>query len=76
MVLFFLRRFGCQVCRWTASEVSKLEPDLKANGVGLVGIGPEETGLKDFSEGGFFKGGKQQYIKAVANRKVCSFNLK
>jgi len=56
VVLFFLRRFGCQVCRWTASEISKLEPDLKANGVGLVGIGPEETGLKDFSEGGFFKG--------------------
>ncbi|XP_067094491.1 prostamide/prostaglandin F synthase [Osmerus mordax] len=55
-ILFFLRRFGCQVCRWTAAEVSKLEPDLKASGVALVGIGPEETGLKEFKEGGFFKG--------------------
>ncbi|XP_070815290.1 prostamide/prostaglandin F synthase [Chaetodon trifascialis] len=55
-VLFFLRRFGCQVCRWMASEISKLEPDLTASGVALVGIGPEELGLKEFKEGGFFKG--------------------
>lgn len=56
VVLFFLRRFGCQVCRWIASEISKLEPDLRANGVALVGVGPEEFGLKEFKEGGFFKG--------------------
>ncbi|KAM3621300.1 uncharacterized protein V6R79_009226 [Siganus canaliculatus] len=56
VVLFFLRRFGCQVCRWTATEISKLEPDLKASGVALVGVGPEELGLKEFKEGGFFKG--------------------
>ncbi|XP_017539135.1 prostamide/prostaglandin F synthase [Pygocentrus nattereri] len=55
-VIFFLRRFGCQVCRWTAAEVSKLEKDLKTNGVALIGVGPEETGLKEFKEGGFFKG--------------------
>jgi len=56
VVLFFLRRFGCQVCRWMASEVSKLEPDLKASGVALVGVGPEEVGMKEFQEAGFFKG--------------------
>uniref|UniRef100_A0A8D3DBM6 Prostamide/prostaglandin F synthase n=1 Tax=Scophthalmus maximus TaxID=52904 RepID=A0A8D3DBM6_SCOMX len=56
VVLFFLRRFGCQVCRWTASEISKLEPDLRAGGVALVGVGPEEFGLKEFKEKGFFKG--------------------
>ncbi|XP_029947305.1 prostamide/prostaglandin F synthase [Salarias fasciatus] len=56
VVLFFLRRFGCQVCRWTASEISKLEPDLKASGVALVGVGPEELGLQEFRDGGFFKG--------------------
>ena len=55
--MFFLRRFGCQVCRWTAAEISKLEPDLRANNIALVGIGPEETGLHDFRELGFFKGG-------------------
>uniref|UniRef100_A0AAQ5YP37 Prostamide/prostaglandin F synthase n=1 Tax=Amphiprion ocellaris TaxID=80972 RepID=A0AAQ5YP37_AMPOC len=56
VVLLFLRRFGCQVCRWMASEVSKLEPELRASGVGLVGVAPEEFGLKEFKEGGFFKG--------------------
>ncbi|XP_067359666.1 prostamide/prostaglandin F synthase isoform X5 [Channa argus] len=56
VVLFFLRRFGCQICRWMASEISKLEPDLQASGVALVGIGPEDVGLKEFMEGGFFKG--------------------
>ncbi|XP_030585708.1 prostamide/prostaglandin F synthase [Archocentrus centrarchus] len=56
VVIFFLRRFGCQVCRWTASEISKLEPDLKANGMALVGVGPEEFGLQEFKQGGFFKG--------------------
>ncbi|XP_008287934.1 prostamide/prostaglandin F synthase [Stegastes partitus] len=55
-VLFFLRRFGCQVCRWMAAEISKLEPELRAAGVALVGVGPEELGLKEFKEGGFFKG--------------------
>lgn len=60
VVLFFLRRFGCQVCRWMAAEISKLEPDLKASSVSLVGVGPEEMGLTEFREGGFFKGCKQQ----------------
>lgn len=56
IVLFFLRRFGCQICRWMAAEISKLEPDLKASGVSLVGIGPEEFGIQEFKDGGFFKG--------------------
>ncbi|XP_029358376.1 prostamide/prostaglandin F synthase [Echeneis naucrates] len=56
VVFFFLRRFGCQVCRWMASDISKLEPDLRASGVALVGIGPEEFGLQEFKDKGFFKG--------------------
>lgn len=56
-VIFFLRRFGCQICRWAAVEVSKLEKDLRKRGVALIGVGPEETGLKEFMDGGFFKGG-------------------
>ncbi|CAG07032.1 unnamed protein product, partial [Tetraodon nigroviridis] len=56
VVLFFLRRFGCQICRWIAAEISKLEAELRAGGVALVGIGPEEVGLKEFKDGGFFKG--------------------
>ncbi|KAL4622546.1 prostamide/prostaglandin F synthase isoform X1 [Arapaima gigas] len=56
VVLFFLRRFGCQVCRWTAVEISKLEGSLRNSGVALIGIGPEEVGLKEFMNEGFFKG--------------------
>uniref|UniRef100_A0A672QSJ9 Peroxiredoxin like 2B n=1 Tax=Sinocyclocheilus grahami TaxID=75366 RepID=A0A672QSJ9_SINGR len=62
VVLFFLRRFGCQVCRWMSAEVSKLEKDLKANGVALIGIGPEEMGVKEFMDGGFFKGGGEKVL--------------
>lgn len=65
VVLFFLRRFGCQVCRWMASEISKLEADLRSSGVALVGVGPEEFGLKEFKEGGFFKGCKQEFTVTV-----------
>lgn len=45
-----------------ASEVSKLEPDLRASGVALVGVGPEELGLEEFKEGGFFTGCKQHSL--------------
>ncbi|XP_077106554.1 prostamide/prostaglandin F synthase [Ranitomeya variabilis] len=55
-VLFFLRRFGCQVCRWTAKEVSKLQDSFSANQVRLIGIGPESLGLKEFVDGKFFTG--------------------
>lgn len=58
VVMFFLRRFGCQICRWTAVEISKLEKDLRESTVALIGIGPEDTGLKEFMDGGFFKGGE------------------
>ncbi|XP_069598781.1 prostamide/prostaglandin F synthase [Ranitomeya imitator] len=55
-VLFFLRRFGCQLCRWTAKEVSKLQDSFSANQVRLIGIGPESLGLKEFVDGNFFTG--------------------
>ncbi|KAM4650499.1 prostamide/prostaglandin F synthase [Discoglossus pictus] len=55
-VLFFLRRFGCQICRWTAKEVSKLKESLDANQIRLIGVGPENTGLQEFLDGNFFNG--------------------
>ncbi|XP_062842668.1 prostamide/prostaglandin F synthase [Trichomycterus rosablanca] len=79
-VFFFLRRFGCQICRWAAVELSKLERDLKANGVALVGIGPEETGVKEFQEGGFFKGDiyideKKQCYKDLGFKRYNALNV-
>ncbi|XP_016123743.1 prostamide/prostaglandin F synthase [Sinocyclocheilus grahami] len=80
VVLFFLRRFGCQVCRWMSAEVSKLEKDLKANGVALIGIGPEEMGVKEFMDGGFFKGDiyideKKQCYKDLGFKRYNAVNV-
>ncbi|TRY76147.1 hypothetical protein DNTS_031479 [Danionella cerebrum] len=80
VILFFLRRFGCQVCRWMAAEVSKLEKDLKANGVALIGIGPEEVGVKEFRDGGFFKGDiyideKKQCYKDLGFKRYNAMNV-
>ncbi|XP_073518211.1 prostamide/prostaglandin F synthase-like [Phyllobates terribilis] len=55
-VLFFLRRFGCQVCRWMAKEVSKLQNSFGDNQIRLIGIGPESLGLEEFVDGKFFTG--------------------
>ncbi|XP_054857664.1 prostamide/prostaglandin F synthase [Eublepharis macularius] len=55
-VVLFLRRFGCQVCRWIAKEASKLKEPLESHGVRLVGVAPESVGLKDFLDGNYFKG--------------------
>ncbi|XP_073513913.1 prostamide/prostaglandin F synthase-like [Phyllobates terribilis] len=55
-VLFFLRRFVCQVCRWMAKEVSKLQDSFGANQIRLIGIGPESLGLEEFVDGKFFTG--------------------
>lgn len=80
VILFFLRRFGCQVCRWMAAEVSKLEKDLTSNGVALVGVGPEELGLKEFKDGGFLKGEiyideKKQCYKDLGFKRYNAINI-
>ncbi|MCJ8744647.1 hypothetical protein PDJAM_G00121060 [Pangasius djambal] len=80
VVIFFLRRFGCQICRWAAVEVSKLEKDLRASGVALIGIGPEETGLQEFKDGGFFKGEiyideKKQCYKDLGFKRYNAINV-
>ncbi|XP_051532015.1 prostamide/prostaglandin F synthase-like [Myxocyprinus asiaticus] len=79
-ILFFLRRFGCQVCWWMAAEVSKLEKDLKTNSIALIGIGPEETGVKEFKDGGFFKGDiyideKNQCYKDLGLKRYNAINV-
>ncbi|XP_058160591.1 prostamide/prostaglandin F synthase [Dasypus novemcinctus] len=51
-----LRRFGCQVCRWIARDLSDLGSLLEQHGVRLVGVGPEALGLQQFLEGGYFAG--------------------
>ncbi|KAM5141508.1 prostamide/prostaglandin F synthase [Mantella aurantiaca] len=55
-VLFFLRRFGCQICRWIAKDVSQLKKSFDANQIRLIGIGPENVGLQEFLDGNYFTG--------------------
>lgn len=57
IVLIFLRRFGCQLCRSYASKLSRdLHPILKKNNVGFVGVGLERLGVEEFQSGNFFSG--------------------
>jgi len=55
-VVFFMRRFGCVLCRHTAFKLSKLAPQLAEHNVRLVAIGPEPLGYEEFKEGKFFAG--------------------
>lgn len=57
-MVLFLRRFGCQVCRWIAKETSKLKDLLESHNVRLIGVGPESIGLQEFIDGNYFKGGR------------------
>lgn len=57
IVLVFLRRFGCQLCRSYAAKLSQeLHPILQKNNVGFVAVGLERLGLEEFQAGKFFTG--------------------
>jgi prostamide/prostaglandin F2alpha synthase len=57
IVLIFLRRFGCQLCRSYALKLSnELHPILKKNNIGFIGIGLERFGLEEFQIGNYFSG--------------------
>ena len=57
LVLIFLRRFGCQLCRSYALKLSaELHPILKKNNVGFVGVGLERLGVEEFQSGHYFSG--------------------
>lgn len=56
VVVHFLRRFGCQLCRGHALELEQIVPTLEANGFRVVAIGVEKLGVEDFQAGNFWKG--------------------
>ncbi|CAN0206695.1 unnamed protein product [Lampetra fluviatilis] len=59
VVITFLRRFGCAVCRWCARELSTgmARANLPAGAVRLVAVASERIGLQEFLDGNFFSGG-------------------
>lgn len=78
-VVFFLRRFGCQVCRWIAKEASKLKATLDSNGVRLIGVAPESVGLKEFLDENYFKGGRTAGARGqscLQDRSMCQIYLR
>lgn len=58
-VIVFLRRFGWQLCRLGARKISVIKPQLDANNVNLVAIGPERLGVEEFLENQYFAGCKK-----------------
>ena len=57
VVFYFLRRFGCPLCRWISNELNSISSVLAENNTKLVGIAPEKFGLEEFQEGKYFTGG-------------------
>jgi len=53
-IVYLLRRFGCQICRWHAKNVSQLATPLQDRNVRFVAIGPERLGWEDFMKGKFW----------------------
>jgi len=56
VVFYFLRRFGCPLCRWISNELNSINSVLAQNNTKLVGIAPEKFGLEEFQQGKYFTG--------------------
>ncbi|GJP31769.1 hypothetical protein CLOM_g14977 [Closterium sp. NIES-68] len=56
VLIHFLRRFGCRICRGGAMDMSRAIPHLQKAGVRVVAIGLDHLGLDEFVDGGYWKG--------------------
>nr|CAB3265206.1 prostamide/prostaglandin F synthase-like [Phallusia mammillata] len=56
VVIYFLRRYGCPVCRWLAKNISRLQPIFDSNNVKLVGMSPQTQGSDEFLKSKLFSG--------------------
>jgi len=56
VVIYFIRRFGCIVCRHNATILSRCKAALDAKGVRFVAVAPERDGMEDFVAGNYFAG--------------------
>ncbi|CAI5990235.1 unnamed protein product [Closterium sp. NIES-65] len=56
VVIHFLRRFGCRICRGGAMDMSRAIPHLHNAGVRVVAIGLDHLGMDEFIDGGYWKG--------------------
>ena len=73
VVIYFIRRFGCAICRWSVKDYQKLVPIL-ADKVNLVVVAPEWHGYDDFVKGAYL-GDIEMYIdEDKALYKAIGFN--
>uniref|UniRef100_A0A915JYX3 Prostamide/prostaglandin F synthase n=1 Tax=Romanomermis culicivorax TaxID=13658 RepID=A0A915JYX3_ROMCU len=50
-IIYFMRRFGCQICRWQAKQINALVPEYKSKFNGqVIAIGPESLGAEEFAD--------------------------
>jgi len=55
-VIVFFRRWGCTFCRLWAKEISEIAPILKKHNIKLIGVGVDDVGKEEFTNGKFFDG--------------------
>lgn len=72
VAIVFFRRWGCMFCRLWAKELSEIAPILKQHNIKLVGVGVEEAGSKEFSEGKFFDG-DLYYVENISTYQQLGF---
>lgn len=56
VVLYFIRRFGCILCRHNAAILSRCKTALEAKGIRFIAVGPEHEGMEEFVAEGYFAG--------------------
>ncbi|TPP59495.1 Prostamide/prostaglandin F synthase [Fasciola gigantica] len=55
-IIALFRRFGCKFCRLEAANLSSMKPALDKRRIRLIGISFDKDGVKEFTDGNFFKG--------------------
>jgi len=58
-VFYFIRRFGCSLCRWGAKDISQIIP-VVGDRANVVAIAPEFFGHEEFTQGGYWP--KEIYV--------------
>jgi len=52
-VYFFIRRFGCILCRWGAKDIRRIIP-IVGDRAHVIAIAPEWLGLEEFQKGNYW----------------------
>ncbi|KAA3670437.1 uncharacterized protein DEA37_0012473, partial [Paragonimus westermani] len=78
-IITIFRRLGCKFCRLEAVNLSHLKPALDKRNVKLIGISFDKDGVKEFTDGEYFKGElfldpERKTYEALAFKRVSMFS--